>query len=181
VIFVTVGTHQQPFHRMLAALSALPSEEMVVQYGYGAAPAGVAHAAAFMSFREMTEQFERADTVVTHAGVGSILMAMRFGHTPIVVPRYKRYGEHVDDHQLQLTRALAEGGRVIAAWNTGELAAIVAAAPERRPPPERGERPIHAAVRAALRGQEIPCPDGFLTGGAASAPAVRHSEGERGG
>lgn len=161
MIFVTVGTHQQPFERMLAALAALPAGELVVQHGYGAAPPGVAQAAAFMSFGEMLDQFEAAQTVVTHAGVGSILLAMRVGHTPIVVPRYKRFGEHVDDHQVELTRALAEGGRVIPAWSTDDLAATVSAAPPRRPPPERGERPIHAAVRAALRGEEIPCePDG---------------------
>ena len=160
MIFVTVGTHQQPFHRMLAALEALPANELVVQHGYGAAPGGVSHAAAFMSFGEMLEQFESADIVVTHAGVGSILLALRVGHTPIVVPRYKRNGEHVDDHQVELTRALSGGGRVIAAWDTASLARAVASAPPRRPPPERGERPIHAAVRAALRGEPVPCEPG---------------------
>ena len=155
MIFVTVGTHQQPFQRMLSALEALPASELVVQHGYGAPPSGVSHAAAFMSFGEMLEQFEAADTVVTHAGVGSILLALRVGHTPIVVPRYKRYGEHVDDHQVELTRALADAGRVVAAWDTAGLAATVRGAPPRRPPPERGQRPIHAAVRAALRGEPV--------------------------
>ena len=166
MIFVTVGTHQQPFERMLAGLAALPLEQLVVQHGDGPPPPGVAHAAAFMSFGEMLEQFEAADTVVTHAGVGSILLAMRVGHTPIVVPRYKRFGEHVDDHQVELTRALADGARVIAAWDTADLAAAVAAAPPRRPPSERGERPIHAAVRAALRGEE---------------PSLRAASGSQGG
>ena len=157
MIFVTVGTHQQPFERMLSALSDLPPGDLVVQHGYAPAPRGVVRAAAFMSFGEMTEQFEAADVVVTHAGVGSILLAMRVGHTPIVVPRYKRLREHVDDHQVQLTRALADGGRVIPAWGTDDLAAVIAAAPPRRSPSEQRERPIHAAVRAALRGEEIPC------------------------
>lgn len=153
MIFVTVGTHQQPFARLLAALSALPPGELVVQHGYGPAPAGVARAMAFMPFGEMTEHFEAAEAVITHAGVGSILLAMRAGHTPIAVPRYHRHGEHVDDHQLELTRALAERGHVIPLWWGESLAAKLAAAPPRRPPPETGDRPIHAAVRAAMRGE----------------------------
>jgi len=162
VIFVTVGTHQQPFARLLAALSGLPPGELVVQHGYGPAPAGVARAVAFMSFSEMTEQFEAADAVVTHAGVGSILFAMRVGHTPIAVPRYSRYGEHVDDHQVELTRALAERGHVVALWQGEDLAAKLADAPPRRPAPETGDRPIHAAVRAAMWGErEIPVAGGL--------------------
>ena len=153
MIFVTVGTHQQPFPRLLSALSALPPGRLVVQHGYGPAPAGVARAAAFMSFEEMTEQFEAAEAVVTHAGVGSILLAMRAGHTPIAVPRYSRRGEHVDDHQLELARALAGLGHVVALWEGEDLVAKLAAAPPRRSRLDAGARPIHRAVRAALRGE----------------------------
>ena len=158
MIFATVGTHQQPFARLLSALSALPPGQLVVQHGYGPAPAGAARAVAFMSYGEMAEQFEAADAVVTHSGVGSILLAMRVGHTPIAVPRYSRFGEHVDDHQLELTRALAERGHVVPLWAGEDLVAKLAVAPPRRPPPEGRAHPIHMAVRAALRGErDVPC------------------------
>jgi UDP-N-acetylglucosamine transferase subunit ALG13 len=152
VIFVTLGTHHQPFPRFVDALAALPGDELVVQHGHSAAPAGVREAVPFLGFAEMLERVEAADVVVTHAGVGSILLARRAGHTPVVVPRQHRHGEHVDDHQVELTAALAEGGKVVAVWDTAELAAAVAGAPARGEPRPPVAGPLHAAVREALAG-----------------------------
>jgi UDP-N-acetylglucosamine transferase subunit ALG13 len=131
VIYVTVGTHQQPFQRLLDALADLPAQELVVQFGHGSAPPGVAPATAFMSFSEMLHYISEADAVVTHAGVGSILCARRFGHVPVVVPRLRRYGEHVDDHQAELTRALAVEGLVVPVWDTDHLAKALDPVPTR--------------------------------------------------
>ena len=150
MIFVTVGTHQQPFDRLLDGLAGLPAGELVVQHGYGAAPGGVARAAPFMSYLEMVRCFEEAERVVTHAGVGSILSARRAGHVPVVVPRLRRHGEHVDDHQLELVRGLAATGHVIAVLDTAALAGAVAAAPPRGAPPAASEGGLQAALRAEL-------------------------------
>jgi UDP-N-acetylglucosamine transferase subunit ALG13 len=87
---------------------------------------------------------------VTHAGVGTILCARRAGHTPVVVPRLRRYGEHVDDHQAELTRALESQGAVIAVWEMENLAAAVRSVPPRRPAEEARTGPVHSAVRRAL-------------------------------
>ena len=139
LIFVTVGTHHQPFQRLLDALGSLPPAELVVQFGHGSPPAGARHAARFMGFAEMLEHFRSADAVVTHAGVGSILCARRAGHIPVVVPRQRRYGEHVDDHQVELTRALEERQAVIAVWEVNRLNEALDSASDRR------ERPSSAA------------------------------------
>lgn len=149
MIFVTVGTHHQPFARLLDALGGL-DDELVVQYGPGAPPAGVAEATAFMPFDEMIERFRAADKVITHAGVGSILCARREGHVPLVVPRRHDLGEHVDDHQAELTRALAERGSVVAVWDVEELPRLLAAAPPRQPPAAVEAPPLCSRVRAAL-------------------------------
>lgn len=147
---MTVGTHHQPFQRLLDALVSLPLAELVVQFGRGSPPAGVGQASAFMGFGEMLEHFRTADAVVTHAGVGSILCARRAGHVPVVVPRQRRYGEHVDDHQMELTRALDEQGAVVAVWDTDCLAAALesASAGDSRSSTSNGGLP--QAVRAAL-------------------------------
>lgn len=59
-------------------------------------------------------EFERhaldADAVITHAGVGTVLGLLELGIAPVVVPRRRSRGEHVDDHQLQLVRLLAASG-----------------------------------------------------------------------
>jgi UDP-N-acetylglucosamine transferase subunit ALG13 len=150
VLYVTVGTHQQPFQRLLDALAELPADELVVQFGHGSAPPGVAHATAFMSFSEALHYISEADAVVTHAGVGSILSARRYGHVPVVVPRLRRYGEHVDDHQAELTRALAVEGLVVPVWDTDHLAKALDPVPPRGarlPVPSGG---LQRAVRGAL-------------------------------
>jgi UDP-N-acetylglucosamine transferase subunit ALG13 len=149
VIFVTVGTHHQPFERLLGALGDLDGE-LVVQYGPGNAPANASRAKPFMPFDAMLEAFREADTVITHAGVGSIICASREGHVPLVVPRRHELGEHVDDHQVELTRALAERGSVVAVWDVDALTATVGAAPPRRPPSAKAEPALCPSVREAL-------------------------------
>ena len=88
---------------------------------------------------------------MTHAGVGSILTCLRLGRTPLVVPRQSRFGEHVDDHQVELTRALANDRKVIPVWDLGDLPRLVEVAP----PPAAFHTPandgLHRAVRDALR------------------------------
>jgi beta-1,4-N-acetylglucosaminyltransferase len=151
VIFATVGSTQIPFERFIRALETLPGDQLLVQHGPVPPPAGAARANAFMQFPEMIESMEAADVVVCHAGAGSILCALRAGHTPVVVPRLKRYQETVDDHQVEFSRALAAEGKVIAVEDLSRLSEAVEAAPARRGAEEQSELlPIQAAVREAL-------------------------------
>lgn len=151
MIFATVGSTQIRFARLIRALEALPAEQLYVQHGPVEPPPGAHRATAFMQFPEVIESMERADVVVCHAGAGSILCALRAGHTPVVVPRLKRFQETVDDHQVELGRALATAGKAICVEDLSQLPASVAGAPPRRSPEERGGLlPIQAAVREAL-------------------------------
>ncbi len=151
MIFATVGSTQIPFRRFMRALESLPGERLLVQHGPVDPPPGAARTNAFMQFPEMIESMEAAEVVVCHAGAGSILCALRAGHTPVVVPRLKRYQETVDDHQVEFSRALAAEGKVIAVEDLDELGAAVAAAPPRRSAEDRsGLLPIQVAVREAL-------------------------------
>lgn len=153
MIFVTVGTHHQPFVRLLDALGSLDRSELVVQYGPGEPPSGVQRAEAYMPFDQMLACFQEAEKVITHAGVGSILCARREGHTPLVVPRRHDLDEHVDEHQAELTRKLEARGSVVAVWEPGELAEAVSAAPPRRAKTEAPEPPLCPSVRAAVLGE----------------------------
>jgi UDP-N-acetylglucosamine transferase subunit ALG13 len=150
LIFVTVGTHHQPFDRLLESLAALEGEELVVQYGTGRAPAGATRAEAFMPFDEMVDCFRTAEKVITHAGVGSVICARREGHVPIVVPRRADLGEHVDEHQVELSDALASHGTVIAVHDTGELPKRLESAPGRQAPAESATSPLCEAVRSSM-------------------------------
>jgi UDP-N-acetylglucosamine transferase subunit ALG13 len=150
VIFVTVGTHQQPFHRLLDGLAPLAElDDLVVQHGTGAAPAAADVAIPFLGWGEMADYLERARVVISHGGVGSILVARRAGHVPVVVPRRHLHGEHVDDHQLEVVRCLESRGEVVAVHDVERLADAVRGLPFVAPGRDPQED-LLVAVRLAL-------------------------------
>jgi beta-1,4-N-acetylglucosaminyltransferase len=151
VIFVTVGSTQIPFERLVLALEQIPGDQLFVQHGPVSPPSNAVRSTAFMQFPEVVESMGEAEAVVCHAGAGSILCALRAGHVPIVVPRLKRFKETVDDHQVELARALDAEGKVVAVEDMDRLVEAVSTAQPRRPPEERsGLLPIQVAVREAL-------------------------------
>lgn len=132
MIFATVGSHPTfAFDRLLRALECLPGAELVVQHGPGDPPANAREAIAFMPFEQMLERMALASAVISHAGVGSILCSLQSGHVPVVMPREARFGETVDDHQVELARALAPSGRIVLAEAAAEMPAAIAAAESR--------------------------------------------------
>lgn len=114
MIFVSVGTNEAHFDRLLEAVARLDlEEELVIQHGHSSPVAApTVRLVDFLSFEEMGETIRGARAFVTHAGVGSIMVALANGTRPIVVPRRGGLGEAVDDHQLQLGRRFAEAGLV---------------------------------------------------------------------
>jgi UDP-N-acetylglucosamine transferase subunit ALG13 len=134
MIVVTVGTHEQQFDRLLHAVTALgDSEPMLVQYGTGTITDGPGEWVDFLSFDELAERTQGARAFICHAGVGSIVLARRCGHRPIIMPRRPDHGEHVDEHQLELSRRLHKAGLVTVVEDAHALVAAVrnpAAVPE---------------------------------------------------
>ncbi|MGR6318625.1 glycosyltransferase [Micromonospora soli] len=108
-IVVALGTHERfGFPRLLTRLvEVLPPEaEVLWQVGSTRIPRMPAGARAQVPYAEMQQAIREADVVVTHAGVGSALAAMRAGHRAIYVPRRRSHDEHVDDHQVELAEQL---------------------------------------------------------------------------
>ena len=106
MIFVTVGTCE-PFDRLMRAVDALAIDEPVfVQTGLSRAIPRDRETVDFLPYERLVELIREARLVVTHAGVGTILTALLNGVQPVVVPRLKRYGDAVDDHQLELAERL---------------------------------------------------------------------------
>jgi UDP-N-acetylglucosamine transferase subunit ALG13 len=114
VIFVTVGTNEAQFDRLLRAVAKLPiEEELLIQHGHSS-PTSEPHVKLvdFLPFEELVETVRRARVVISHAGVGTVMVALANARRPVVVPRRKAFGEAVDDHQLQLGRRFAAIGLV---------------------------------------------------------------------
>jgi UDP-N-acetylglucosamine transferase subunit ALG13 len=127
VIFVSVGTNEARFDRLLQAVETLDAPDgLVVQHGPSPVRPRGATCVDYLSFEEMTEHIRSARVLIMHAGVGSILAALGNGVRPVVVPRLKRFGEAVDDHQVAYGRRLHEEGLVELVEDPGGLAEAVA-------------------------------------------------------
>ena len=131
MVFVTVGTHEQPFDRLVKAIDGLVAdgtlrEEVFVQAGYCAYEPEHCAWQRFVPATEMRSRMEGADVVVTHGGPSSFVEAMAAGKVPVVVPRYEWFGEHVNDHQEAFVRLVAERqGGIVPVYDTADLAAAI--------------------------------------------------------
>jgi len=114
MIFVSVGTNEARFDRLLHAVAELPLDEpLLIQHGYSVrVERPDTELVDFLPFEGMVEAIRSARVVVTHAGVGSVMVSLANGKCPVVVPRRKAFAEAVDDHQLQLGRRFATSGLV---------------------------------------------------------------------
>lgn len=115
-VVVALGTQKYGFPRLLERLvRVVPrSAEVLWQVGSTRIPRMPAGARRQVPFAEMQQAMREADVVVTHAGVGSALTALRAGQRAVYVPRRRRYGEHVDDHQVEMARELDRRQLVLA-------------------------------------------------------------------
>ncbi len=113
-VVVTLGFNNYGFPRLIdALLKAVPSDaEVLWQTGSTDVSGRGIACRPQLPQRELFEAMCDADVVVAHAGVGSAIMAMRAGRSPVLVPRRRAHGEHVDDHQVQIVTELGRSGLV---------------------------------------------------------------------
>jgi UDP-N-acetylglucosamine--N-acetylmuramyl-(pentapeptide) pyrophosphoryl-undecaprenol N-acetylglucosamine transferase len=120
-IVVLVGTMPFPFTRLVERLRRIIPAGAEVLWQIGSTPGdGLRAARASLAPEELREAVSQADVVVAHGGIGSTLDALDAGRLPVLVPRRRRFGEHVDDHQAGMARALDRRGIAIAR-EAGEL------------------------------------------------------------
>ena len=113
MIFVTVGTHEQQFNRLVEYVDKLVenrriTEKVIMQTGYCTYEPRNCCWQKLYSYQMMKELVHEARIVITHGGPSSFIMPLQIGKTPIVVPRQFGFDEHVNDHQVVFSRAVAE-------------------------------------------------------------------------
>ncbi|MCH4858961.1 MAG: PssE/Cps14G family polysaccharide biosynthesis glycosyltransferase [Bifidobacteriaceae bacterium] len=109
MIFITLGSQKFQFDRLLKAVDELVAdgaitEPVFAQSGYSDYQPKHYEFKQFLDRDEFTKRMGEADLVITHGGTGAIIGAVKKGKKVIAVPRLAKYGEHVDDHQLQLLK-----------------------------------------------------------------------------
>lgn len=151
MVLITIGTNEQPFDRLIQAAAELPGpERLVVQHGSSAVRGGRGQWVDYLSFEDLTELLQEARAVVCHAGVGSIMLARRHGHRPVVVPRRAALHEAVDDHQLALAQRLAQAGAIRLVEDEHDLPDVLSGI---EPGHLRGTDPVHRYDVSALAGE----------------------------
>lgn len=112
MIFVTLGSQKFQFDRLLRIMDQIAQDgtahDIFAQTGASTYTPAHFPYKPFLDADEYAAAMQRADIVITHGGTGAIIGAVKRGKKVIAVPRLARFGEHVDDHQLQIIRSFAE-------------------------------------------------------------------------
>lgn len=111
MIFVTVGTHEQSFERLIKKLDDLVAsgeitDEIIIQKGYTDYEPKHCKANALIPAKEMAYYMQNADLVISHGGPATYMAAVAKDKPTIVVPRLSKFSEHVNDHQLDFANKI---------------------------------------------------------------------------
>ena len=129
MILVTVGTQDKSFKRLINEVDNLVNkkiikDEVIMQTGYTEYKGNINHFA-FTSEEELDELVKKCDILITHAGVGSIFKGLGFGKKVIAVPRLKKYREHVNNHQLDISNNFKEMGYIMVVDDINDLGTTI--------------------------------------------------------
>lgn len=127
MIFVVIGTSSWNFDRLIKALDEIaPSldEKVIMQIGNSNYVPVNSEYFRFRSKEEVDKIYKNADIIVCHAGIGSILSTAKYKKDLIIVPRRRKYGELLDDHQAEIARKLEKRG-IIIVWDVKDLETII--------------------------------------------------------
>ena len=113
MIFVTLGSQKFQFNRLLIEVDRLIeegkiTEKVFAQTGYSDYKPKNYKFNKFLNRDEFNDIMSKCDKVITHGGTGAIIGAIKKRKKVIAIPRLSEFGEHVDDHQLQITKQFSD-------------------------------------------------------------------------
>jgi len=124
MIFLTVGTHYLGFERLVKKMDEISSkldEEIIAQIGLTKYKPKNMKYFNFTDEKKLLDLYKKARIVVSHAGAGTVLTILQHGKIAIIVPRLKKYNEHIDNHQLELSEVLDKEGKAIVVYKIETL------------------------------------------------------------
>lgn len=131
MIFVTVGTHEQQFNRLIQYIDELKgwgdiSEDLFMQTGYCTYKPKHCPWSKLIPYKTMVTNVAKSRIVITHGGPSSFIMPLQIGKIPIVVPRMKEFNEHVNNHQVEFIKAIHKGqGNIIPVYEIEKLSEVI--------------------------------------------------------
>ncbi len=127
MIFVTLGTQDKEFKRLLIEVDKLIDkkiikEEVIAQIGCTKYESSNMKLIDFIDRDDVLKYIKKSNYVICHGGVGTILDSLNLNKKVIAVARLKKYGEHVNDHQLEIIEEFEKCGYIINGSNDLESA-----------------------------------------------------------
>lgn len=119
MILVTLGTQDKPFTRLLEAVqkqidNGNIKDEVVVQAGYTKFESKNMKIYELIEYEKFDKLVKDCDILITHGGVASILNGIKNEKKVIAAARLKEFGEHTNDHQLQIISDFSKKGYLLA-------------------------------------------------------------------
>lgn len=126
MIFITLGSQKFQFNRILKKVDELIEKDIIkkevfAQIGYSDYRPINYKYEDFLDREKFSKLMKSSTLVITHGGTGAIITAVKTGKKVIAVPRLAQYGEHVDDHQLQLLKQFDGMGIILPCYDIEEL------------------------------------------------------------
>lgn len=133
MIFVCIGSRQYQFNRLLKKLDELVAQgaindSVIAQIGSSEYEPQHYEWYRYLDKNVFEQYRQNADLIISHGGTGALIGALKLGKQVIAVPRLARYGEHIDDHQLQITGVLAGEGYLREVRDLDNLDSVIALA-----------------------------------------------------
>lgn len=123
MILVTCGTQTQQFPRLFEAVENVNVDQAIImQLGHTNFETKHQHYDFSPNF---SDDYNQAQVIITHGGVGSIMPGLLAHKIVIVMPRLAKYQEHVDDHQLEITNKLQKEGYIYVINDSNELQSLL--------------------------------------------------------
>lgn len=140
MILVLLGTFPTAFKRPLLEIEKLCedgtiSEEIIVQNGYTAIESKYQILRPFIAPDELAALYNKARVIITHAGTGSIIKGLKLHKKVIAIPRLSKYGEVVDDHQLEILNEFAKMNYIMPWYENVQLKSILSVVDDFTPSP----------------------------------------------
>lgn len=134
LIFVTVGK-MYGFDRLIKHMDSIARnihEEVIMQIGETKYYPTNTEFFDYKPYDEVRSLYENSRIVICHAGIGSILTALHCYKPIIVVPRMKKFNEHIDDHQMEIAKELVAEGLASAVYDIEDLENIIVTTSDER-------------------------------------------------
>lgn len=138
MILVTLGTQDKPFNRLLESIEkeikkGNIKDKVVVQAGHTKYQSKNMEIYDLLDRDEFQDLISKCDMLITHGGVGSILSGLKNNKKVIVAPRLSKYGEHMNDHQIQIVNNFVKEGYILGYYEGDDLENILKRVKKFRP------------------------------------------------